>query len=57
MSKTVTFNVVSASFIIEGTLHLFFPNPPPKLSLPALGHLVTGLISLFDVNAINGSGR
>lgn len=36
MSKTVTFNVISASFIIEGNLRLFFPNPPPKHGLPAL---------------------
>lgn len=47
MSKTVTFNVISASFILKGTLLFFFPNSPPKLSLPVW-------VTLLDINAING---
>ena len=50
----MTFNVISASFILKGTPLFFLPNSPPKLSHPVW---VTGLVTLLDISAINGGSR
>lgn len=57
MSKTMTFNVVSANFITAGTLPFYspthLPNSASQLCQPSV-HLVTGLVSLSATNTMNG---